>query len=91
MNRYSVCVVVGISAVVLAGVPGARAEVNESPAPTQPVVKPDRPAPVPMPRPHPLAASRQSLPDQTAAAAAPPPPPCDWFACPDYVIVGIGF
>jgi hypothetical protein len=93
MNRYSFCVVVVISAAGLAGISGARAEVNESPAPAQPVVKSDRPAPVPIPRPHPLAASRQSLPEQAAAAAASPPPQpsCDWFACARYVIVGMGF
>jgi hypothetical protein len=88
MNRYSLCLV--ISAAVLTGFSGAaRAEINESPAPTQPQVKMDRPAPVPIPRPHPLA-SHRILPDQTAAAATPQPV-CDGFACGQYVIVGIGF
>jgi hypothetical protein len=90
-HRYALCVT--ISAAVLAGIAGAaRAEVNEATAPAQQAVKSERTAPVPIPRPHPLAASRRSLTDQSAAAVTPlPQPSCEWFACAQYVIVGIGF
>jgi hypothetical protein len=90
MNRYWLGI--AISAALIAGISGAvRAEVNEAPAPTE-QAKSNPPAPAPMPRPHPLAASRRVLPDQSPTSASPlPQPGCDWFACAQYAIVGIGF
>jgi hypothetical protein len=100
MTRYGLCVTV--SAALLTGTSGAaRAEVDQPLAQTE-RVKPTPQAQVPIPRRRPAAASRQAPPDQSAspdqtglpdqtAASVTPQPACDWFACAQYVIIGIGF
>jgi hypothetical protein len=75
----------------LAGV--ARAEIIEPDLPIQQTIKAYQPLPTPRPRPHPISVHRL-LPERavTAAMSSPQPVPhCAWFACNQYVIVGIGF
>jgi hypothetical protein len=80
-----------IPAVLLAGLSGtAAAETIE--ATTRAPVRADQA--VPLPRSHPPLANRHVAAEETAGSTTPspvPPPICDWFACSQYVIVGMGF
>jgi hypothetical protein len=100
MNRHSLYVLV--SAAILSGLIGtARAELNDSPLPSQAQAKVEQPAPAPAARSHHATATRRAAAERPRLATMSErprlatismlQPACASFACDQYLIVGIGF
>ena len=88
MKRHSLCLL--FSAAILSGFLGAaRAELIESPLPTEPLAKADQSAPAV--RPSHAIATHRIVAARTTPSMLQPEPACESFSCGRYLIVGIGF
>jgi hypothetical protein len=88
MSHYTFCLVACSFAALIGFADASRAQSPDAPLSARSGPKVDQP--LPGLRPRPIVASRPGA-EQTVQPAPMLQPTCDWLACGQYVIVGIGF